>query len=184
MAELITIKGTAQAEGKEIKGYLFPDKIEDFVVPSTILFAPNYGVTLRDKVTNRNDGKDYRSINIVGKESNKLIAENGMYMSWIPKGVVGGKPQMLIAPSDATKQSDVNTTLTTEQPKPLENAMDKLQSFSDRAKVLSPIGFVAGLGFAHYKKSSVGGYIGYAILFSLVGTLVAAASVKVVPPKK
>jgi hypothetical protein len=184
MAELITIKGTAQAEGKEIKGYLFPDKIEDFIVPSTIIFAPNYGVNLRDKVTNRNDGKDYRSINIVSKENNKLIADNGMYMNWIPKGFIGGKPQMLIAPSDAIKQSDVNTNATIELPKSLESAMGKLKSFSDRAKVLSPIGFVAGLGFAHYKKSSVKGYIGYALLFSFIGTLVAAASVKIVPPKK
>lgn len=76
------------------------------------------------------------------------------------------------------------STTNVEPPKELGNIMDKMQAFSKRAKILSPIGCAAGLGFAHYKKSSVKGYIGYALLFSFIGTLVAAASVKIAPPKK
>lgn len=77
-----------------------------------------------------------------------------------------------------------STSETVQPPKELDNVINNLQSFSNRAKIMSTIGLAAGLGFAHYKKSSVKGYIGYALLFSFIGTLVAAASVKIVPPKK
>ena len=82
------------------------------------------------------------------------------------------------------KEGKASTSTTIEPPKEIADVFNKLQVFSNRAKILSPIGLAAGLGFAYYKKSSVKGYIGYALLFSFIGTLVAAASVKIVPPKK
>jgi uncharacterized membrane protein YeaQ/YmgE (transglycosylase-associated protein family) len=39
--------------------------------------------------------------------------------------------------------------------------------------IASSVGALAGLGFAFYRKSSVGGYIGYFILGSIVGSLIA-----------
>lgn len=86
--------------------------------------------------------------------------------------------------SDIKEGKVPTSTTNVEPPKELGNIMNKMQTFSKRAKTLSPIGCAAGLGFAYYKKSSIKGYIGYALLFSFVGTLVAAASVKIVPPKK
>lgn len=42
MPEIITLKGKAQAEGQSVTGYKFPDKIEDFPIPATLLTHPNY----------------------------------------------------------------------------------------------------------------------------------------------
>ena len=53
-----------------------------------------------------------------------------------------------------------------------------------RMQVLALLGTAGGLGYAYKKGSGVGGYFGWAILFSFVGTLVAIASVKIVPPKQ
>ena len=82
------------------------------------------------------------------------------------------------------KDGKASTSTTIEPPKEIADVFNKMKSFSDRAKIMSQIGLAAGLGFAYYKKSSVKGYIGYALLFSFVGTLLAAVSVKVIPPKK
>ncbi len=46
--------------------------------------------------------------------------------------------------------------------------------------IASSVGALAGLGFAYYRKSGVKGYIGYFILGSIVGSLIA----HVVKPKK
>lgn len=78
---------------------------------------------------------------------------------------------------------NAQNSTTIEPPKEIVDVFSKLQAVSKRAKILSPIGLIGGLAFAHYKKSGVGGYIGYALLFSFVGTLVAVASVKISPPK-
>ncbi len=118
MAELITIKGTAQAEGKQIKGYLFPDKIEDFPVPSTVYFAPNYGAILYDKVSGQNTGKSYPSINVIDKGNEKLLADNGLYLKWMPSGIAWGKTQMLVSvpPSQGVTTTNTNTQLVSVPP--------------------------------------------------------------------
>lgn len=82
------------------------------------------------------------------------------------------------------KEGKAPTSVTIAPPESLGNFMSNVQVLSKRVQILSPIGLAAGLGFAYYKKSSVKGYIGYGILFSLVGTIIAVASMKVVPPKK
>lgn len=97
MAELITIKGVAQEEGKQIKGYMFPDKIENFPIPSKVSFAPNYSAVLYDKTTNRSTGKTYPTINIVDKSNDRLFTDNGLYLKWMPKGNAFGKTQMLLS---------------------------------------------------------------------------------------
>lgn len=65
----------------------------------------------------------------------------------------------------------------------LDNLGSTLDASVKRVQILSTIGFLAGLGFAFHKKSGVGGYIGYAILFSFSGSLIAIGSIKLLPPK-
>lgn len=45
--------------------------------------------------------------------------------------------------------------------------------------IASSIGALAGLGFAYYRKSKIGGYVGYFILGSIVGSLIGS----VITPK-
>ena len=244
MAELITIKGTAQAEGKQIKGYLFPSKIEDFPVPSTVYFAPNYGAILYDKVSGQNTGKSYRSINVIEKGNGKLLADNGLYLKWMPSGIAWGETQMLVSvpPSQGVTTTNTNTqpTKTTatmgrykilkdydnpvtgikfyvgevvdgtpstttngmyinvakngktsslantfeivkvNDDAPLSNAtLEQVKATATSESIANKsiyvyggIGAVAGLGFAYYRKSSVGGYIGYLLLGSIVAQIV------------
>lgn len=64
----------------------------------------------------------------------------------------------------------------------VSNSLDGLEGKLKRIQRLSTIGFVGGLGFAYYKKSGVGGWIGYGILGSLAGWAIAFASFKLMSP--
>lgn len=83
----------------------------------------------------------------------------------------------------ATADSTPKNTMTEQQAGNVIEGASILMQGLPRVKAFSTIGLLGGLGFAHYKKSSVGGYIGYALLFSFIGSLAAFASVKIVPPK-
>ena len=141
MAELITIKGTAQAEGKQIKGYLFPDKIEDFPVPSTVYFAPNYGAILYDKTSGQNTGKSYPSINVIDKGNGKLLADNGLYLKWMPSGIAWGKTQMLVS---VPPSQGVTTTNTNTQPTKNTATMGRYKILKDYDNPVTGIKFYVG----------------------------------------
>lgn len=141
MAELITIKGIAQAEGKQIKGYLFPDKIEDFPVPSTVYFAPNYGAVLYDKTSGQNTGKSYPSINVIEKGNGKLLADNGLYLKWMPSGIAWGKTQMLVS---VPPLQGVTTTNTNTQPTKTTATMGRYKILKDYDNPVTGIKFYVG----------------------------------------
>lgn len=83
----------------------------------------------------------------------------------------------------ATADSTTQNTMTEQQAgRVVEGASILIQGLP-RVKTFSTLGFLGGLGFAYYRKSSVGGFIGYALLFSFIGSMAAFASVKIVPPK-
>ena len=62
--------------------------------------------------------------------------------------------------------TDSATTPTVTEPTPLSKEKEEKGLY-----IASSVGALAGLGFAHYRKSSVKGYIGYFILGSIVGSL-------------
>ena len=64
---------------------------------------------------------------------------------------------------DSTPLTPVVDTPTTTQETKMEDGMEK--SFRTTAY----IGLAVGLGFAYYRKSGFGGYVGYAILGSIIG---------------
>ncbi len=79
--------------------------------------------------------------------------------------------------------NNINTNNTKDNIKTTPAIWDSLQLASKRAKYLTIIGAIGGSAFAYYKKSSIWGYVGYAFLFSFGGSLLALASVKLIPLK-
>ncbi len=65
------------------------------------------------------------------------------------------------------KESKKEETITTSQTVPATGDSGKMLT------ILSSVGALAGLGVAYYRKSGVKGYIGYFILGSIVGSIVA-----------
>jgi len=128
--ELVTIKGKAQALGQNIEGYRFPDNIDSFPIPSTVMFAPNYTVMLSKKETKPTSlpngnvvdmttfkpvNKTYKSAKIVKREGKYLITDEGLYLKW------GSymKNAMLISPK-LTEASELRAE------HPMFNTADKL----------------------------------------------------------
>ena len=58
-----------------------------------------------------------------------------------------------------------------------------IAAIKTRLQVASTIGLAAGLVFAYTRHSKVGGYIGWGILFSVVGSGLAILSAKIIKPK-
>ncbi len=79
-----------------------------------------------------------------------------------------------VEPKSETTKNDTKTT---------PAIWNTIQVAANRAKYLTIIGMLGGVGFAYYKKSSWKGYVGWGALFSLAGSLIALASVKIIPPK-
>jgi len=63
---------------------------------------------------------------------------------------------------DSTPLTPVSNATTTQETK-MEEEIGK------NFKVFATIGLAVGLGFAYYRKSGFGGYVGYAILGSIIG---------------
>lgn len=161
--ETITIKGVAQESGKQITGYKFPPRSEDFPIPSTILFAPNYGAILYEK-----DGKQSkanpRSVNIVGRLASSLLTDNGLILNtYDPLG-----KYMLIATNSVTVGDSTQPTITT-----TNTTSEDVSGANDTVKsVFGLIGLIGFVYIAHKKKKGTWGYIGFGLLGLIVGNIV------------
>lgn len=101
------------------------------------------------------------------------------------KGMVSEVPSStpLTSIAGGKKPDMTGKQLTDKQAGNLLGWADAIPVAMKRIQVLSLLGAVGGLGYAYKKGSGVGGYLGWSILFSLIGTTIAIASVKIMPPK-
>jgi hypothetical protein len=81
-----------------------------------------------------------------------------------------------------TAETPAKNTMTEQQSENVVKGVSIILQGLPRVKIFSTLGFLSGLVLAYHKKSSVGGFIGYALLFSFIGSIAAFASVKIVPP--
>ena len=115
----------------------------------------------------------------------KLKKDWTQYLNWAKLGaIVEGTPsganlnitqpdKRTMSLSDFEKVDDSSTPVTTFIKDTSSTQVAAANSSENTLVIASSVGALAGLGFAFYRKSSVGGYIGYFILGSIVGSLIA-----------
>jgi hypothetical protein len=110
------------------------------------------------------------------------------FHSWVPLSELQEAPDSSTVSSATPTSSDPvqqqKDKESFEQGKTIVDISVLTAASAKRMQALAILGTVAGLGYAYKKGSSVGGYFGWAILFSFIGILVALASVKIIPPDK
>lgn len=109
------------------------------------------------------------------------------YHSWIPltelEQVSDSVPLSSQVPTSSDPKQQQKDETSFNQGKVVVGNILLIPAAIKRMQVLGLIGSAVGLGYAYKKGAGVGGYLGYAILFSFVGSLIAATSVKIIPPK-
>ena len=121
---------------------------------------PKYKV-LKDVVSSKG-GKFLKDEIVDGTPSIKLPK----FVDVIRKNTWGDDKNDLIIGFDIEKVDD--STPLTPTPTPTIIVEEKI---SKSTYTMGIIGLASGLGFAYYRKSSVGGYIGYAILGSIIAQI-------------
>ena len=121
---------------------------------------PKYKV-LKDVVSSKG-GKFLKDEIVDGTPSIKLPK----FVDVIRKNTWGDDKNDLIIGFDIEKVDD--STPLTPTPTPTIIVEEKI---SKSTYTMGIIGLASGLGFAYYRKSSVGGYIGYALLGSIIAQI-------------
>ena len=142
---------------------------DDVLKKGNIIEAPN--------TTTASDGSVWTTYFYTNK--NGIRAAQGLRIGLQAEKVNEGN----VLPLESTPKPAPSNQLSDKQVGGILGAIDVLPAAIKRMQIMAFLGTAGGLAYAYKRGSGVGGYFGWAILFSTIGSIIAIASVKIIPPK-
>lgn len=141
---------------KDVKQQSVPMKIGDVVTVKQSFTIDTYSSVIDGKPSGK---KIPRTV---------VLFDNGVAIISLDADSDFAAFKKYVEPNTSTTPTTTDSTTATVSTEPTALSKEKEEK---GLYIASSVGALAGLGFAHYRKSSVKGYIGYFILGSIVGSL-------------